>query len=94
MIAKQIIFDHDVRDSLVEGINTLADAVAVTMGPKGKTVILDHYVVYLLLSRAGDEKIPIDTLGEFIGNLTRKNRSLRNVLSNIEKEINLSKFYF
>ena len=42
MTAKQIIFDRDARDCLVEGINTLADAVGVTMGPKGRVVMIDQ----------------------------------------------------
>ena len=42
MTAKQIILDRDARDCLVEGINTLADAVGVTMGPKGRVVMIDQ----------------------------------------------------
>jgi chaperonin GroEL len=40
-LAKQIIFDEDVRRSLKKGIDTLADAVKVTLGPKGHAVALD-----------------------------------------------------
>jgi len=40
-MAKQIIFDEDVRHSLKKGIDTLADAVKVTLGPKGRCVVLD-----------------------------------------------------
>ena len=40
-MAKQIIFDEDVRRSLKKGIDTLADAVKVTLGPKGRPVALD-----------------------------------------------------
>ncbi len=42
MSAKQIIFDDDVRRCLIEGIDILADAVGVTMGPKGRVVMLDQ----------------------------------------------------
>ena len=42
MTAKQLIFDRDARDSLVEGIDALADAVGVTMGPKGRVVMIDQ----------------------------------------------------
>ena len=42
MSAKVIIFDEDVRRSLVDGIDILADAVGVTMGPKGRVVMLDQ----------------------------------------------------
>jgi chaperonin GroEL len=41
MPAKQIIFDEDVRRSLKKGIDTLVDAVKVTLGPKGHPVALD-----------------------------------------------------
>ncbi|OGO30841.1 MAG: chaperonin GroL [Chloroflexi bacterium RBG_16_56_11] len=40
-MAKQIIFGEDVRHALKKGIDTLADAVKVTLGPKGHTVALD-----------------------------------------------------
>ncbi|MFQ5996908.1 MAG: chaperonin GroEL [Dehalococcoidales bacterium] len=40
-MAKQIIFDEEVRRSLKKGIDTLADAVKVTLGPKGHPVALD-----------------------------------------------------
>ncbi len=40
-MAKQIIFTEDARRSLKKGIDTLADAVKVTLGPKGRNVSLD-----------------------------------------------------
>ena len=40
-MAKQIIFDTEARDRLKRGIDTLANAVKVTLGPKGRNVILD-----------------------------------------------------
>jgi len=40
-MAKQIVFDEEVRHSLKKGIDTLADAVKVTLGPKGRPVALD-----------------------------------------------------
>src|SRR5512137_1125453 len=40
-MAKQIIFGEDVRHSLKKGIDTLTEAVRVTLGPKGHTVALD-----------------------------------------------------
>lgn len=41
-MAKEIKFSTDGRDSLLEGINTLADAVKVTLGAKGRNVIIDQ----------------------------------------------------
>ena len=40
-MAKQIIFDETARRSLKRGIDRLADAVKVTIGPKGRNVVLD-----------------------------------------------------
>ena len=40
-MAKQIIFDEEVRHALKRGIDTLAEAVRVTLGPKGRCVALD-----------------------------------------------------
>jgi chaperonin GroEL len=41
MAAKQIVFDENARRSLERGANMLADAVKVTLGPKGRNVVLD-----------------------------------------------------
>jgi chaperonin GroEL len=42
MSAKQIIFDQDVQKGLVTGINILADAVSITMGPRGRVVMIEQ----------------------------------------------------
>jgi chaperonin GroEL len=41
MAAKEIRYDQKARESLLRGVNILADAVKVTLGPKGRNVILD-----------------------------------------------------
>ena len=41
-MAKQIAFNADARAKLAKGVNTLADAVTVTMGPKGRYVALER----------------------------------------------------
>lgn len=40
-MAKQVLFDEDVKKLLIKGVNTVADAVKVTVGPRGRNVILD-----------------------------------------------------
>lgn len=40
-MAKQIIFDEEARSSLKRGVDKLANAVKVTLGPKGRNVVLD-----------------------------------------------------
>src|SRR5512147_181879 len=41
MAAKEIIFDQKARDAILKGVNTLADAVKVTLGPKGRNVVIE-----------------------------------------------------
>ena len=40
-MAKQILFNEDARRALGKGVDALADAVKVTLGPKGRNVVLD-----------------------------------------------------
>ena len=40
-MAKLIAFDEEARRALESGMNQLADAVRVTLGPKGRNVVLD-----------------------------------------------------
>ncbi|MBP7527181.1 MAG: chaperonin GroEL [Syntrophorhabdaceae bacterium] len=40
-MAKEIKYDQQAREALLKGVNTLADAVRVTLGPKGRNVILE-----------------------------------------------------
>src|SRR5262247_4075960 len=41
MAAKIVKFNRDARDAILRGVNILADAVTVTLGPKGRNVVLD-----------------------------------------------------
>jgi chaperonin GroEL len=40
-MAKQIVYGEDSRQAILRGVNSLADAVKVTLGPKGRNVVLD-----------------------------------------------------
>ena len=40
-MAKQIVYGENSRRAIIEGVNQLADAVKVTLGPKGRNVVLD-----------------------------------------------------
>ncbi len=40
-MAKQLLFDEDARHAMKRGIDALADAVKITLGPKGRNVVLD-----------------------------------------------------
>jgi len=41
MAAKEIVFDVRAREAILKGVNTLADAVKVTLGPKGRNVVIE-----------------------------------------------------
>jgi chaperonin GroEL len=41
MAAKDVVFDTDARDRMLRGVNILANAVRVTLGPKGRNVIIE-----------------------------------------------------
>jgi hypothetical protein len=41
MAAKDVKFDTDARDRMLRGVNTLANAVKVTLGPKGRNVVIE-----------------------------------------------------
>jgi len=69
-MAKKILFDTEARDKLKKGIDTLADAVKVTLGPKGKNVILDKKFGSPAITKDGvtvakeiDLKDPIENMG-------------------------------
>src|SRR5215207_1382592 len=40
-MAKQVILGEQSRQAILQGVNTLADAVKVTLGPKGRNVVID-----------------------------------------------------
>src|SRR6201997_648436 len=40
-MAKQIVHGEDSRQAILRGVNMLADAVKITLGPKGRNVVLD-----------------------------------------------------
>src|SRR5207342_249292 len=41
MAAKQIVYSRGARAAILRGVNTLADAVKVTLGPKGRNVVIE-----------------------------------------------------
>ena len=46
MAAKDVKFGNDARVKMLRGVNVLADAVKVTLGPKGRNVVLDKSFVH------------------------------------------------
>lgn len=45
-MAKQIVFSEEARRSMLRGVDKLADAVKVTLGPKGRNVVLEKNLVH------------------------------------------------
>jgi chaperonin GroEL len=46
-MAKQLFFDIEARNKMKKGVDTLANAVRVTLGPKGRNVVLKRNLVLL-----------------------------------------------
>lgn len=53
MAAKQILFHETARARIIEGVNILADAVKVTLGPRGRNIILDRSYGPPLVANSG-----------------------------------------
>ncbi len=53
MSAKKVLFGDDARSRMVRGINTLANAVKVTLGPKGRNVVLERSFGGPLITKDG-----------------------------------------
>src|SRR4026208_2451391 len=69
-MAKQIIYGEESRQAILRGVNQLADAVKVTLGPKGRNVVLDKKFGSPTITRAVvpvaeeiDLKAPLANMG-------------------------------
>ncbi len=69
-MAKNIFFDVEAREKLKKGVDTLADAVKVTLGPKGRNVIIDKKFGAPAITKDGvsvakeiELKEPIENMG-------------------------------
>ena len=69
-MAKQIIYGEDARKALLSGINQLADTVKITLGPKGRNVVLDKKFGAPLITNDGvtiAKEIELDNAFENMG---------------------------
>lgn len=69
-MAKEILYGEDARKKLLEGVNKLADTVKVTLGPKGRNVVLDKSFGAPLITNDGvtiAKEIELDDPYENIG---------------------------
>ena len=69
-MAKQIVYGEDSRQAILRGVNSLADAVKVTLGPKGRNVVLDRKFGSPTITKDGvtvakeiDLKDPLENMG-------------------------------
>src|ERR687889_569479 len=69
-MAKQIVYGEQSRQAVLRGVNQLADAVKVTLGPKGRNVVLDKKFGSPTITKDGvsvakeiDLKDPLENLG-------------------------------
>jgi chaperonin GroEL len=69
-MAKQITYGHESRQSILRGVNRLADAVKVTLGPRGRNVVLDKKFGAPLITKDGvtvareiELKEPLENMG-------------------------------
>jgi chaperonin GroEL len=69
-MAKQIVYGEDSRQAILRGVNSLANAVKVTLGPKGRNVVLDKKFGSPTITKDGvtvakeiDLKDPLENMG-------------------------------
>src|SRR5258706_1516841 len=69
-MAKQITYGNDSRQAILRGVNRLADAVKVTLGPKGRNVVLDKKFGSPVITKDGvtvakeiELKDPLENMG-------------------------------
>src|SRR5579872_1456185 len=69
-MAKQILHGEDSRQSILRGVNVLADAVKVTLGPKGRNVVIEKKFGSPLITKDGvtvakeiELKDPLENMG-------------------------------
>jgi len=69
-MAKQIVYGEQSRQAILRGVNQLADAVKVTLGPKGRNVVLDKKFGSPTITKDGvtvakeiDLKDPLENMG-------------------------------
>src|SRR6202048_3552109 len=73
-MAKQIVYGEQSRQAILRGVNQLADAVKVTLGPKGRNVVLDKKFGSPTITKDGvtvakeiDLKDPLENMGAQMG---------------------------
>ena len=76
MAAKDVIFGGDARARMVEGVNILANAVKVTLGPKGRNVVLERSFGAPTVTKDGVSVAKEIELKDKLQNIDRKSTRL------------------
>ena len=45
-MAKKVVYNEQAREALLRGVNAVADAVKVTLGPKGRNVVIEKNMAH------------------------------------------------
>ena len=75
MSAKDVKFGDSARVKMLQGVNILADAVKVTLGPKGRNVVLDKSFGAPTVTKDGVSVAKEIELEEFVVFLTERKQS-------------------
>src|SRR5438093_1399536 len=67
-MAKQLLFNEEARAALLRGVNIMAHAVKVTLGPKGRNVVSDKKLAQVATIAANNDK----TIGDLIAEAMEK----------------------
>ena len=73
-MAKEIIYGMEARSALLRGVDKLADTVKITLGPKGRNVVLDKKFGAPLITNDGvtiAKEIELESAAENMFRMTR-----------------------
>src|SRR3981189_862832 len=93
-MAKQIVHGEDSRQAILRGVNVLADAVKITLGPKGRNVVLDKKFGSPLITKDGvtvAKEIALkDTLENMGGQTVAAGRNRMAIKRGIERAVQVA----
>ena len=88
-MSKEIKFGEDARKKMLDGVNKLADTVKVTLGPKGRNVVLDKSFGAPLITNDGvtiAKEIELDDPYENIGARLVKKLQLKQMILQVMEQ--------
>ena len=83
-MAKEIKYSTDARNAMAAGVDKLANTVKVTLGPKGRNVVLDRKFTSPLITNDGKKKVPFTAkVKNFFGRITKYFRDTKSELKKV-----------